>query len=170
MGTTEHSGEHAQFKAKYESGRKPTGQFERGHSFSKGRNLEINKKLSSLRSMWYDCVTPEDLASVYDELLNMIRTCEVADVKLKAIVYYVDRCAGKPTENIQVDVNTESTALNLHLSADQLALASELSSVLNKYKQPTETLGAESDVIDATFTALPEALPVSDKPNDTTLS
>lgn len=57
--------------------------------------------------MWLDAGALDEMAAVKDELVKMCLTCPQPDVKLKAIVYYLDRTLGKPTENMNLDLTQD---------------------------------------------------------------
>lgn len=116
-----------QFPAKYEPGRDSTGKFAKGNQLAKGRTSEVSRKLAGLRSLWYDVQSEEDMIRVKAELIKLCTDCPNPDVKLKAIVYYIDRMLGKPTERVEVE-NTGggSPLVNINLSPEERAVAERI--------------------------------------------
>ncbi|OWK46605.1 hypothetical protein [Fimbriiglobus ruber] len=125
--------EDRQFPAKYEPGREKNGHFAKGNKLSVGvkSGPTILKKLNTLRELWYDATSVDDMLEVKAELMKIIKTCPEWDVKLKAIVYYTDRQLGKPTEHVQVSQESTSTSLNLNLSPEQAATLTEAARILS---------------------------------------
>lgn len=115
--------------SRYSTDRDSNGKFVKGNSASKGHGSEINKKLQMLRSLWYDANSVMDMVQVKQELLNLIKTCVIWDVKLKAIIYYLDRQLGRPTERVEMDVQSDEsshTVNNFNLSPDQIAVVAKI--------------------------------------------
>jgi hypothetical protein len=107
--------------AKYDPARQPNGQFVKGNTVRTGWNMDVSKRFKSLRAAWYDATTTQDMIDVAAELKALCLTCPSPDVKLKAIVYFLDRCLGKPVERIDVDVSSEQRpAPVLDLSPDEV--------------------------------------------------
>lgn len=124
--------------AAYEAGRDKSGKFAPGNQMARNYAHPQNRKLTSLRGLWYDAVSVDDMAKVRDELVKMALTCPVPDIKLKAIVYYLDRTLGKPSENVTLDVNDGGKPAVLPvLSAEEVA-------VLERVVKRT----ADQDVVD----------------------
>jgi hypothetical protein len=124
--------ERPSFDAQYEPGRTADGKFAPGHQFSVGRTNPANRKLNELRSLWYDASSVEDMMRVKEQLLELACTCPVPDVKLKAIVYYLDRQLGKPTERVEVDNQGSGNGnLNLNLTADQIQVLTTATQILS---------------------------------------
>jgi hypothetical protein len=49
--------------------------------------------------------------------------CDQPDVKLRTIIYYLDRTLGKPTERVEMDVTAEGRPVSLsHLTAEEVAI------------------------------------------------
>lgn len=147
-------GERPAFPAKYEPGRNPNGQFAPGHQIgAKGRGFEVNKKLNQIREYWYQVNSTEDLERVKTELLRLINDCPNWDVKLKAIVYYMDRMLGKPVESVDMNVTGERGPLvNIDLSPDEMEWARRLIRKVNGSGEalPSETSdgGAAAELVD----------------------
>ena len=131
--------------AVYDTNRAADGKFAKGNTVSAGNATTVHKKLQSLRTMWYDANSLEDMAKVKDELVNLAMNCPIPDVKLRAIVYYLDRTLGKPQENLNLDVSEGGKPAVLPL------LSPEELSVLERVVRRT----AEPDVVDVEAKQLP---------------
>ena len=117
-------------EAKYTPGRDALGHFLPGNQMAKGAKTEIGKRLTELRNLWLDANSVEDMRLVKNELLKVVRECPIWDVKLRAIAYYLDRQLGRPTERVEMDVQSDPQSVqqvnNFNLSPEQLAIASDL--------------------------------------------
>lgn len=107
--------------AKYDPNRLPNGQFASGHKIRQGTSNEVSARFHELKALWYSAVTVEDMAAVRDELVKLCLSAKNEDVKLKAIVYFVDRMLGRVPDRVEVDVGVERKQLP-ELSAEEVVV------------------------------------------------
>lgn len=113
--------------AAYDPNRLPNGHFVKGHKLRQGAVNEVSKRFAELRSLWYDANSADDMRAVKAELIGMCRSCPVPDVKLRAIVYYLDRVMGRPTERVEMDVSSPAKPVPLpDLSPEEVAVLSKV--------------------------------------------
>lgn len=122
-------------KAIYDPNRLPNGQFVKGNKNKLGWNGEVSKRFKDLRALWFDANSLEDMSAVKNELIKLCLTCPQPDVKLRAIVYYLDRTMGRPTERVEVAEGAPAAPI-VQLSAEELA-------IMEKLVQRTEEAGEE---------------------------
>ena len=125
--------------ATYDPNRTADGKFVKGNKLRSGTQNEVSKRFAELRSLWYDANSADDMRAVKAELIGLCKTCPVPDVKLKAIVYYLDRMMGRPKETVELDVTAHAKPMPLpDLTPEEVA-------VLNKVISRTQ----DDDVADA---------------------
>lgn len=110
--------------AVYDPDRDPvTGHFRKGNSLSSTANTDVARRFKQLRAMWFDAQAPGDMADVRAELKNLCLTCPVPEVRLRAIIYYLDRTLGKPTERVELDVSQDAGPARLpELTPDEVVI------------------------------------------------
>lgn len=127
-------------KAIYDPNRDPkTGHFRKGHTLG-GQNTEVARRFAELKSLWYDANSVSDMVEVKAELKKLCTSCPNPEVKLRAIIYYLDRTLGKPTERVEMDVATTPQPMPVvNLTAAEIAVLEKI------------VLKTEGDVFDADF-------------------
>ncbi len=127
--------------ARYDPERLPNGKLISGGKLTSGRNggamNKVNQgRLNQLQSMVMDAICPEDVVEVLMGIKDMALNCPDNSVRLKASIYFSDRCMGRPVELVET-INEHKSTINLpmDLSAEQLDV---LNSVLNKMDVPEQ--------------------------------
>ena len=114
-------------KAVYDPNRMPDGKFVKGNTLRQGAVGEVSKRFAQLRSMWFDTQSIDDMDTVKRELIQMCKSCPVPDVKLRAIIYYLDRTLGRPTERVEMEVSPGGGVMPaVELSAEEIAVLEKL--------------------------------------------
>ena len=109
--------------AVYDPNRLPNGQFVKGNSIRLGTPNDIAKRFQSLRALWFEATSVDDMKAVRAELVKLCLECPVPDVKFKAIVYFCDRMLGKPTERVELDVSQDAGPARLpELTPDEVVI------------------------------------------------
>ena len=145
--------------ARYDSNRDAkTGHFRPGHKLHTGVDHALHKQFQRIRNMWLEVSNETDVRKVWDELIGMCLSDKTPpDVKLKSIVYALDRLWGRPQENIQLDVTGAPADTLVDLTKDELSI---LQRVVGRSQNSKELVGEPSlgEIIDAT-PELPSARP-----------
>ena len=118
------------------------GRFAKGNKCAVGHNSKANLRLNQLRELWYEANSLKDMMDVKNSLMDLIKNCPLFDVRLKAIQYYCDRQLGKPTERVEMDVQNETTTMNMNLTPEQLEQAKVVWAMLQESK-PAEVKAIE---------------------------
>ena len=122
-------------EARYDSDRNNNGHFTKGNSASGGLNVH-SQNFSNLRSLWYSATSVEDMTKVRDALLDLCLNCPSPEVKLKALIYFVDRLMGKPTERVELDCSpSASQSPIVELTPDEILV---LEKMIARTEQPQQ--------------------------------
>ena len=143
---------------KYDSNRDAkTGHFRKGHTLRTGVDGAAHAKFARVKSMWLECADKTDVEKVWNELVAMCLSDKTPpDVKLKSLVYCLDRLWGRPQENIQLDVTGAPTDALVDLSKDELLI---LQRVVGRSQNSKEVVAEE------TINVEPESVPALAAPS-----
>ena len=133
--------------AQYLPSRNPNGQFGAGNKLSHGMGGgEMSRRMNALKAVWLSAVSDADMKTLKDKLFDLACNATAEDVRLRSIMYIMDRLMGKPKESVAMEVSGDGTApLNVNLSPQQLFTATQL----------VRQLHAREPVVDAPALSLP---------------
>lgn len=80
------------------------------------------KRYNELRMVWFDSLAVEDMIEVKASLKDLALNCPNPDVKLKAQIYFLDRCLGRPTERVEIDQHSTSEVTIPDLTPEEMTL------------------------------------------------
>jgi hypothetical protein len=103
------------------TGRNPNGWFAKGNKIGAGVRKGPDFCVEEFRHQWRDAITQDRFAGLVEELMWCCTQRENLKVKKDALIYALDRCLGKPAQEMTIDVQSTNPD-QVRLSAAQAIL------------------------------------------------